>query len=144
MINAGLKMVTNPLLESVMGVISRHLEHEMVSHVGDACLENTPPQVIDLSEQPMKVNISNLVTDSAIPRVTATLVNALSNGMGPPIVEKVSTMLPPSLHSRLEPILTRTISDDIIRVIPDVIARAIKVQLTPRVIKTLTHALVPA
>jgi len=71
-----LKAVMDPLLGKVLGNVGREIQAMTTSTVVPALLQNTPPQVIDLAEDPMKINISSLVTDAVTERTASRLVDS--------------------------------------------------------------------
>jgi hypothetical protein len=143
MIGGVLKMLTSPILDDVENDVVGNQVVSLSSETGTVCDVRTPPQVLALTTEPLKMTLVNMMVDAVTLILSDMLTQSIVDSMGPLLVKSIADAAVPRLHRLLEPMLIRDVSADLTAGIPDALLRGLPSTLADSLTRSLAHALLP-
>lgn len=138
------KATMNPMLHILQDMTSLDTATTMTNQIMAAVLERTPKQVIFLTRDPIRRNITNQVVDATAIVLNRILHKSIPLTLSPYIADHVTKWTPPMVLKHLEPVLEDALTYDLVRIIPPILNRALPLSLEYSLNRALTHAVVPA
>ncbi len=141
---AGVKAVMNPILHIVQDITGMGITNSMSTQIRNAVLDRAPKQIIFLTRDPIRRNVTNQVVDATSMVLTRVLQRSVPIALTPYISDHVTRWTPPIVLQRLEPILESALGYDLIHIIPPILQRSLPLSLTYSLNRAITHAVVPS
>lgn len=143
-VSAGIKAVANPILHIVEDIVGMGVTNQMSSAIRQAVLERAPKQIIYLTRDPIRRNVTNQVTDATSLVLTRVLRRSLPIALTNYLSDHITRWTPPLILARLEPMLEKALQYDLVKIIPPIMRRALPLALTYSLTRSLTHSVVPS
>jgi len=136
--------VMKPMVETVQDQTGASAGQSMQAKVKADILMKVPPQVIWLVKDPLRRNITNMVTDGTTYALTKTLMQSIPTVLSPHISVSMYEMVIDKVTTALAPLLERTITYTVSVAVPATLRRSLPLSLQYALNHAISHAVVPA
>lgn len=138
------KAVLKPMIEETQDQTGLADGQSMQATLKASTMQRAPPQVIHMVKEPMRRNITNMVTEATSFVVTNTLAKSIPGVIAPHISDGMYDKVITAVVTAMTPLLERSISYDVMVAVPATLRRSLPLALTHTLTRAVTHAVVPA